>query len=154
MLRHPSFSKEILAIVALLAMVLWFCDGIVFSAKIPLFRDLLTYFYPIKFSVAEAFHAGSLPLWDRHMATGFPVMAGFQSAVFYFPSIAYYLMPFLAAIRFSFVFHYALAAIGSYVLFRSWKYPAYISLIGAILFTVGGTMVSWPNLLNHFQSAV
>lgn len=143
-----------LAIAVLLAMVIWFCDEMIFSQKAPFFRDLVTYFYPIKFSVAEAFKAGSLPMWDRHMATGFPIMANFQSAVFYTPSIAFYVLPFFAAVRFTFVFHYTLAATGSYLLFRSWKSPVYISLIGAILFTFGGTTVSLSNLLNHFQSAV
>ena len=157
MLAHPkSTSKkaESLAFVALAAMVIWFCDEIIFSRKIPFFRDLVTYFYPIKFSVAEAFKAGSLPLWDRSMATGFPVMAGLQSAVFYPPSIAFYLLPFSAAVQFTFVFHYAIAAAGAFVLFRSWKHPTYIALIGANLFAFGGTMVSLTNLLNHFQSAV
>ena len=149
-----SLNKDVVAVAVLLGMVIWFCDEIVFAAKIPFFRDLVTYFYPIKFSVAEAFKAGELPLWDRHMATGFPIMAGFQSAVFYPPSAAYYVLTFFPAIRFTFIFHYALAATGSYVLFRSWKFPVHVSLIGAILFTFGGTTVSLSNLLNHFQSAV
>lgn len=135
-------------------MVIWFCDEMIFSAKIPFFRDLVSYFYPIKFSVAEAFKAGELPLWDRHMAAGFPIMAGFQSAVFYPPSVVFDLLPFFAAVRFTFVFHYAVAASGSYVLIRSWKYPIYVSLIGALLFSFGGTTVSLTNLLNHFQGAV
>jgi hypothetical protein len=149
-----SLNKDALAVAVLLGMVVWFCDEIAFAAKIPFFRDLVTYFYPIKFSVAEAFKAGELPLWDRHMATGFPIMAGFQSAVFYPPSAAYYVLTFFPAIRFTFIFHYALAATGSYVLFRSWKLSVHVSLIGAILFTFGGTAVSLSNLLNHFQSAV
>jgi membrane protein YfhO len=135
-------------------MLTCFCDGMVFSAKIPFFRDLASYFYPIKFSVAEAFKAGELPLWDRHMAAGFPIMAGFQSAVFYPPSVVFYLLPFFAAVRFTFVFHYAVALYGSYVLIRSWKYPIYVSLVGALLFSFGGTTVSLTNLLNHFQGAV
>ena len=135
-------------------MLIWFCDGMIFWDKIPLFRDLGSYFYPIKFVVAQALKAGELPLWDRHMAGGFPVIAEFQSAAFYPPSVLLYMLPFFAAVRFTFVFHYALAASGSYILFRSWKLPVYVSLIGAALFTFGGTMVSLTNLLNHFQSAV
>lgn len=145
---------DYLGFTALMAMLVYFSYEMIFSGKIPFFRDLVTYFYPIKFTVAEAFKAGELPLWDSHMATGFPIIAGFQSAVFYPTSIAFYLFPFFSAIQFTFVFHYALAATGSYVLFRSWKSSVYVSLIGAILFTFGGTMVSLTNLLNHFQSAV
>jgi hypothetical protein len=145
---------EILMFAALAVMVIWFCDEIVFARKIPFFRDLVTYFYPIKFSVAEAFQAGSLPLWDRHMASGFPIMAGLQSAVFYPLTLGFYLLPFSAAIQFTFVIHYLIAASGGYCLFRSWNYPIQIALIGAVLLTFGGTTVSLTNLLNHFQSAV
>ena len=149
-----QIPKHLLAWLALFAMVGWFCDEIIFSAQLPFFRDLPTYFYPIKFSVAEAFQRNQLPLWDYRIASGFPVMAGLQSAVFYPPTIAYFLFDFLTAIRISFVFHYALAAIGAYTLFRSWKLPIYCSLVGSVLFTFGGTTVSLSNLLNHFQSAV
>ncbi len=76
-------------------MLMWFCDEMIFSGKIPFFRDLVTYFYPIKFSVAEAFKAGSLPMWDQHMATGFPIMAEFQSAVFYPPTSPFICYRFL-----------------------------------------------------------
>jgi len=146
--------RDSLPLVTLAVMTLWFCHEIVFSGNIPFFRDLATYFYPIKFSVAEAFRAGELPLWDRHMATGFPMVAEFQSAVFYPPSLTFYLLPFFAALRFTFVFHYMLAALGTYILLRSWKSPAWVALIGAVLFAFGGTTVSLTNLLNHFQSAV
>jgi Bacterial membrane protein YfhO len=152
--NRRQVTKHCFALAALAAMVTWFCDEMIFSGKIPFFRDLASYFYPIKFSVAEAFKAGELPLWDRRMAAGFPIMAGFQSAVFYPPSIAYFLLPFFAAVQFTFVFHYAVAASGSYVLFRSWKYPVYVSVVGATLFSFGGVTVSLTNLLNHFQSAV
>jgi hypothetical protein len=152
--KPTSKRDEFVAFIALAAMLTWFCDEMIFSGKIPFFRDLASYFYPIKFSVAEAFKAGELPLWDRRMAAGFPIMAGFQSAVFYPPSIFFYLFPFLTAVQFMFVFHYAIAASGSYVLFRSWKCPIFIAVIGAILFAFGGTIVSMTNLLNHFQTAV
>jgi len=145
---------DCLALLSLAAMLMSFCDEIIFSGKIPFFRDLAAYFYPIKFSVAESFKAGHLPLWEPHMATGFPILAEFQSAVFYPPSVIFYLVPFFAAIQFSYVFHYAVAASGSYVLLRSWTQPIYLSVIGSILFSFGGTMVSLTNLLNHFQSGV
>jgi hypothetical protein len=135
-------------------MLIWFCDGMIFGDKIPLFRDLGSYFYPIKFVVAQALKAGELPLWDRHMAGGFPVMAGLQSAVFYPPTLLFAVLPFFGAIQVSFVFHYAVAGFGSYALFRWWKCPIHVALIGSILFTFGGTVVSLSNLVNHFQTAV
>jgi hypothetical protein len=147
-------TSDWLALLVLAAIVVSFCDEMIFSGKIPFFRDLAAYFYPIKFSVAEGFKAGQLPLWEPRMAAGFPLLAEFQSAVFYPPSVVFSTMPFLAAIQFSYVFHYAVAASGSYVLLKSWKQPIGVALIGSMLFSFGGTMVSLTNLLNHFQSAV
>jgi membrane protein YfhO len=153
-IRSRYSCEELTAVIALAAMLVWFCDELIFAGKIPFFRDLGSYFYPIKFSVAEAFRAGELPLWDRRMAAGFPIAAGFQSAVFYPPSLVFYFFPFYAAIQFSFVFHYAVALSGSYFLFRLWNYPVFVAVIGSILFSFSGTIVSLTNLLNHFQSAV
>jgi hypothetical protein len=88
------------------------------------------------------------------MAMGFPVLADFQSGVFYPPHLLFVVLPFFIAIRAIFVFHFLVASLGSYSLLRRWKFPWYASLLGALLFTVGGTIVSLTNLLNHFQTAV
>jgi hypothetical protein len=143
-----------IAPLALLGMVGWFCDGILFYNKIPLFRDLGTYSYPIKFSLAESLRAGDLALWDNRMASGFPLLAALQSGVFYPPSLLFYFLPFFEAIQWTFFAHFLVAAWGAYFLCRHWKCQAQLSLIGALLFAMGGTTVSLANLLNHFQSAV
>lgn len=146
--------QDALPVAMLAGMVAWFCYEIIFFDQLPFFRDLSTYFYPIKFAVAESFKSWTVPLWDRRMAAGFPLMAGLQSAVFYPPSLVYALLPFLDAIRFSFVFHYSLAVTGAYFLFRSWRISVSTSLLGAVFFGFAGTTVSLSNLLNHFQTAV
>ncbi len=147
-------SIDLLALVALVGAVAWFCEGMLFEGKIPFFRDLVTYSYPINFSLSKSFLAGELPLWDHHMAAGFPLLAAFQPGVFYPPSLLFYLLPFFDAIRWTFFVHFLIAAFGAYFLCRRWKCPTHLSLIGAVLFAFGGTIVSLSNLLNHFQSAV
>lgn len=138
----------------LLLMVLWFGHEMVWAGKIPLFRDLGPYFYPMRFSLAESLKAGELPLWDPHVAMGFPLLADFQSGVFYPPHLFYLILPFFRAVGVGFLFHYLVAATGGYMLCRRWGYPPYLAIIGAVLFTLGGTIVSLTNLLNHFQTAV
>ena len=78
---------DLFALFILVLLVFWFSREMVFSDKIPFFRDLNTYFYPLRFSLAEALKAGRLPLWDRHIAMGFPLLADFQSGVFYPPHL-------------------------------------------------------------------
>jgi hypothetical protein len=85
---------------------------------------------------------------------GFPILAAFQSGVFYPPHLVLLICPFFVAIRVIFVLHFLIAAAGAYALLRHWKYPSYLSIVGALLFTLGGAVVSLTNLLNHFQTAV
>ena len=146
--------KDYLALSFLTLLVLCFGGEMVWGDKVPFFRDLGLYFYPIRFSVAESFKAGELPLWDRHMAMGYPLLADFQSGAFYPPSLVYLLLPFFAAIRATFIIHYLVASTGAYLLFRRWRYPVLLAVVAGVLFTLGGTMVSLINLLNHFQAAV
>jgi hypothetical protein len=126
----------------------------IWDTEVPFFRDLGPYFYPIRFSLAESLRAGELPLWDRHMAMGFPLLADFQSGPFYPPHLVFLFVSFFDAIRILFIFHYLVSAFGAYALSRRWEYPPYLSAIAAFLFTFGGIIVSLTNVLNHFQTAV
>jgi hypothetical protein len=151
--RSAKFS-DLLALLVLFTLVLWFCQDLIVSDQVPFFRDLGNYFYPLRFSFFQGYSSGELPLWDRHFAMGFPMLAAFQSGVFYPPHFLLLVFPFFAGIRALFVLHFLIAASGAYALFRHWKYPSCLSIIAALLFTFGGAVVSLTNLLNHFQTAV
>jgi Bacterial membrane protein YfhO len=124
------------------------------NAEVPFYRDLTNYFYPLRYSLYESYRRGELPLWDRHFAQGFPNLAGFQAGVFYPPHLVFCLLPFFTSIRALFIFHFSVAAFGVYVLLRRWNYSWDLAIVGALLFTFGGVVVSLTNLLNHFQTAV
>jgi Bacterial membrane protein YfhO len=151
---RPNHISDLVSLALLTLMVLWFGHEMLTQGKVPFFRDLGPYFYPMRLSLAESLRTGELPLWDRHMAAGFPLLADFQSGAFYLPHLAFLVLPFFSAVSTIFLFHYLVAATGSYLLWRHWGYPAYLSMLGAILFTFGGVIVSLTNLLNHFQAAV
>jgi hypothetical protein len=146
--------RDGLCLVITASLVVWFCQDLVLTESVPFFRDLNTYFYPMRYSLFESYRSGNLPLWDRHMAMGFPLLADFQSGAFYPPHLLFLILSFFPAIRAIFVFHFLVAGTGAYCLCRSWKYPPYLSFVGSLLFAFGGTIVSLTNLLNHFQTAV
>lgn len=146
--------RDLLAPLALVGVLFWFAREMIWSGQVPFYRDLGPFFYPMRFSLAQSFAAGELPLWERRMAMGFPLLADFQSGAFYPPHFLFLLLPFFPAIRAIFFLHYLVAAIGAYKLCRHWEYSPYVALLGALLFTLGGTTVSLINLLNHFQTAV
>jgi hypothetical protein len=152
--QEKTFLGEIIPISVITVFVLMFFHEMIFFSKIPLFRDLGPFFYPMRFSLAQSLRAGELPLWDSHIATGFPLLANFQSGTFYPPNLAYLIFPFLSAVKVVFLFHSLVAALGTYFLLRHWGFLQSIALIGSILFTFGGCTISLINLLNHFQTAV
>lgn len=146
--------RDAIGVLALTAAVLWFANELIVTSRVPFFRDLGPYFYPMRFSLAEALRHGEVPLWNRHMSMGFPLLADFQSGTFYPPHLLFLVLPFFRAIQMLYLFHYLVAATGAYALCRHWKYPGYLAVIGGMLFALGGTLVSFSNLLNHFQTAV
>ena len=153
---HSSGTKlsDLLGLTTLVLLILWFCQDLILSDQVPFFRDLGNYFYPLRYSLSQSYKSAELPLWDRHFAMGFPFLAAFQSGAFYPPHLLLMVLPFFPAIRLLFVFHFLVAATGAYMLVRHWKYPCFLSIVGALLFTLGGTVVSLTNLLNHFQTAI
>lgn len=150
--RAPA--SDLFACLCLSLMVLWFNDDLIRGGKVPFFRDLGPYFYPMRFHLSQSFQAGELPLWNRHVSMGYPFLANPQVGVFYPPHLLFFVLSFFDAVRFLFVFHYGVAALGSYLLCRRWGYSPYLALIGSILFSFGGIIVSLSNLLDHFQTAV
>lgn len=147
-------STDLFAVAGLLLAISWFCQDLILRGEVPFFRDLGAYFYPLRLSLAESFKTGEIPLWDRRLAQGFPVMAAFQPGVFYPPHFLLGAVPFFLGIRLLFIVHFIIAAVGTYKLIRNWQYPTLLAAIGALMFSLGGTVVSLSNLLNHFQSAV
>ena len=142
------------AISIIFAFLIAFCHAIVFGSELPFYRDLTNYFYPLRYGLWESFRVGEFGLWNRHFAQGFPELASFQTGVFYPPHWVLLVLPFFVSIRVLFVFHFLVAGLGSYKLLRRWYYSRDLAIVGALLFSLGGIMVSLTNLLNHFQSAV
>jgi len=142
------------AILVLTFLILLFCRELLINGKVPFYRDLTNYFYPLRYSLYQSYRGGELPLWDRHFAQGFPNFASFQSGAFYPPHFVFFVFPFFTSIRALFIFHFLIAGIGTYKLLRRWDYSWELALVGSLVFSFGGVIVSLTNLLNHFQSAV
>jgi len=152
--EENNFPGELAALSILVLMVLVFFSEMIFTSKIPLFRDLGPSTYPMMLSLAQSLERGELPLWEPRLAMGFPLLANFQSGAFYLPNLVYLAFPFSTAIKASFILHTLIAALGAYFLARYWGFLRPIALIGSLLFAFGGFTVSLLNLPTHFQAAV
>ena len=148
--RYGDYTSVLFLVLS----ILWFCQDLVLYGEVPFYRDLTNYFYPLRYSLYQSYRAGELPLWDRHFAQGFPNLAAFQTGVFYPPHFVFYFLDFFPTIRVLFIFHFLVVVLGTYWLLRYWRYSCCLGVVGALLFTLAGVIVSLSNLLNHFQSAV
>ncbi len=53
------------------------------EGAIPWFMDPLMYFFPLRIHAARLMHGGELPLWNRGIMCGMPLLENPQSALFY-----------------------------------------------------------------------
>ena len=134
-----SKRLDIGAAVVILACLLGFCHDLVFNGEVPFYRDLTNYFYPLRYSLSDSLRVTDLGVWNRQFAQGFPNLASFQTGVFYLPHWTFLLLPFYATIRVLFVFHFLVAASGSYILLRRWHYSHDLAIVGALLVNYGKT---------------
>jgi hypothetical protein len=143
--------KRIAFLVAVIALL--FAD-VLFLGRGLYFRDLTRYYYPSKKLVRDIILAGELPSWNPYWASGQPMAANPDYGVFY-PLQWLTLLPgYDFWFRFHIVLHYWVAAAGAYLLLRRWSLRPESAVFGALLFSMGGVMVSLTTLLPCLYAAV
>lgn len=104
--------------------------------------DTLRQIYPWKTFVIDSFRASSLPLWNPYNFSGTPMLANFQSSVFYPFNFLYFLLPQIWAwsslvvlqplLAFLFTFFYArkigISRIGSFFSSISFAFSSFMSV--------------------------
>src|SRR5437879_6322263 len=73
--------------------VTFFAPGIFFG-NVPVFRDLLLLVIPLRTAARAAIRSGHLPFWTPDIFFGAPLLANYQSATLYPPSLILYALPF------------------------------------------------------------
>ncbi|HSP33590.1 MAG TPA: YfhO family protein, partial [Thermoanaerobaculia bacterium] len=93
--------------------------------------------------------SGDFPSWNPYLSQGQPLAANPEFAVFYPPHWLLLLPNFELAFRLHILLHYYLAAIGVYVLLRSWRLRMESAMFGAFAYTFGGLLLSLSCLLPY-----
>src|SRR5262245_19309705 len=100
--RHIAGEKELWLLLA--TGLILFAQSL-FTSQTFFFRDLYIHFYPQKRLVGELLSRGELPLWDRLVNGGQPLMANMNNAALYPTSLLYAVLPPLAAFNVDIVLH-------------------------------------------------
>ncbi|PIS13817.1 hypothetical protein COT65_02130 [Candidatus Shapirobacteria bacterium CG09_land_8_20_14_0_10_47_13] len=107
--------------------------------------DTLRQLYPWRFLAIEQFKAGQWPLWNPYNFSGTPLLANFQSAVFYPLNLLY----FLPTVSFNWVWSLQvmlqpfLASLFFFLFARRLKISPPGALLGTIAFAYGSFMTVW-----------
>ena len=141
-----------IALAAVLATVAWFLAPFLLDHAIVVERDSLSSILPTRAFLAHSLQAGSWPMWNPLAVLGKPFLAEWQTGLFYPPSLLLLVPPFTRGFNLFFVFHYAWTALGAFVLLRALGIQRPAAALGALVWTLGGPLVSLGHLLNHLTT--
>ncbi|HAX61843.1 MAG TPA: hypothetical protein DCX95_04705, partial [Elusimicrobia bacterium] len=138
----------------LLMMVIFQYREIIFYKNIFFIRDLTYLFHPWKTAVRESLLNGKMPLWNPYSYCGMPLMANFQTAVFYPFSIFFYILGFILGLKLFIITHTFLAALFLFLYLRSKKISIIAAVTGGILFAFGGYLITKIEFLSILGTAI
>ena len=127
--------KTALAACALLALVGAFLAPELLDRRIVVERDALSSLLPTRAFLARSLARGHWPTWNPGAVLGKPFLAGWQPGLLYPPSLWLLVPPFSRGWNLLWSFHYLVTA------------------LGALVWTLGGAMVSLGHLANHLFAA-
>lgn len=105
--------------------------------------DSIRQIYPWKEFATIQFKNGQVPLWNPYTFSGQPLLANFQSSVFYPTNILYFLTDPKNAWILLIVLQPFFAGIFMYMATRSFGISQIPSLFGSIVFTFSSYLVTW-----------
>lgn len=145
--------KDLWPIVAIGLGVAWFFAPLLLGRAIVAEPDALAALLPLKAFLARSLGAGEWPLWNPDAALGKPFVPDLLAGALYPPNLLLVVPPFARGLNLLFVLHYAWTALGAVLWLRACGLPHAAALLGAIVWTFGGTMISMGNVLNQLLSA-
>jgi hypothetical protein len=154
---HPSFSpslkrKDLLALLALLALVLAFFWKLAFTNLIIARGDIFYYFYPYRDFAMQAVREGHVALWNPYLFMGAPFMANSQSGFFYPLNLLLSWQEVTRAVNGTIVLHIFIAASGAYLFARSTlRLSIAAAFLAAISFGLGGYLGTQIEHVNQLQ---
>ena len=140
--RHDT-----IAVIVLVALGTLFFADVFLGLQNFYMRDLTRYYYPAKHLLREILLSGEFPHWNRLFSGGQPMAANPEHEVFY-PLTWLLLLPsFDFGYRLHILIHVYIGLVGMYALLRSMALRVPAAMFGAVLFGLGGTYLSYINLL-------
>lgn len=113
--------------------------------------DVVRHIFPWKSFAVNSLKDGEIPFWNPHNFSGNPLMANFQSAVFYPLNIIFLFLPMLPAWTLYILLSPILAAFFMFLFLREIKLSKLSSVFGGLTFAFSSYMTVWMQYgnINH-----
>jgi hypothetical protein len=105
--------------------------------------DVVSIIYPWRIYAMELLKQKILPLWIPHALSGTPLLANFQSAVFYPFNFLFFLLDNVTAWSVYIMIQPLLASIFMFLFLKNLKLGNWASILGATVFAFSGFMLVW-----------
>jgi hypothetical protein len=116
--------------------------------------DVWHFNYPLKDFLGQSLKKHQVPLWNKDIGMGQPLLAEGQIGTFFIPNLLlFYLLPTHIAFNLGLFLIVFLAGSGTYLYCRAIKLAKLVSLFGAIVFGFNGLLIVQFNHFNLAQSA-
>lgn len=119
---------------------------VVFGKETFFYRDYGLFTYPVAHYFRECFWHGQLPLWNPFNNFGVPLLAQWNTSIFYLPSLFFLLFPLTWALAVFNLMHLAFAGFGMYFLARRWTGSQLAASVAGMAFAFNGLslhMLMW-----------
>ncbi|MDL2718658.1 MAG: hypothetical protein PT977_12975, partial [Acidobacteriota bacterium] len=141
--------RESLPLVGAILLVLLPFRGF-FGSGVPVGRDLMFYFFPLKAHLVEAVLRGELPWVDRFRWGGSPLLGAPSAAPFDPANVLFLVLPLGAAMKAWILLHLGVALAGFAAFGRRLGLSRGLAALAGFVFALGGTTVS----LTSFPAAL
>lgn len=121
--------------------------------KNPITTDVVSFTYPMRILAIDQLRQGVVPLWNKYILTGTPLMANFQSAPFTLTNIYYFLFNNFTAWGLQVITQHFCAFIFTYILLRYLKVSKLASLFGGLVYAFSGFNLIWSQWNAHTLAA-
>ncbi len=112
------------------------------GSGVPVGRDLLFYFFPLKAHLVEAVTRGEMPWLDRYRWGGSPLLGAPSAAPFDPANVLFLVLPLGAAMKAWILLHLGLALAGFAAFARRLGLDRAPAAVAGLVFALGGTTVS------------
>jgi len=108
-----------------------------------LLSDVVSIIYPWRIYGIGLLKEGIWPLWIPHALSGTPLLANFQSGLFYPLNLLFLIFSNVNAWSIYIIFQPILASLFCYLFLKNLKLSNFASLIGSFIFAFSGFMIVW-----------